>query len=44
MVGPVALKNYRDLEVGHTLKQAATVGRLLHGLKRSLRERTRAGQ
>ncbi len=30
--------------VKDTLEQAATVGRLLHGLKRSLRERTRAGQ
>ena len=30
--------------VNDALKQAATVGRLLHGLKRSLRERTRAGQ
>ena len=30
--------------VNDALKQAGTVGRLLHGLKRSLRERTRAGQ
>ena len=30
--------------VKDTLKQAATVERLPHGLKRSLRERTRAGQ
>ena len=30
--------------VKDTLEQAATVGRLLHGLKRSLHERTRAGQ
>ncbi len=30
--------------VNDGLKQAATVGRLLHGLKRSLRQRTRAGQ
>ena len=30
--------------VNDALKQAATVGRLLHGLKRSLRERTRVGQ
>ena len=30
--------------VKDTLERAATVGRLLHGLKRSLRERTRAGQ
>ena len=44
MVGYVSLRNHRDLKVGHTLKQAATVGRRLHGLKRSLRERTRAGQ
>ena len=31
-------------KVNDTLEQAATVGRLLNGLKRSLRERTRAGQ
>ncbi len=30
--------------VKDTLEQAATVGRLLYGLKRPLRERTRAGQ